>query len=102
MMFAFRPVVPPDSTCTKPAEVIGAPLVIFPALVSLTVPALMVPVPVVFTVEDVPVLEMVTPWAAVMVGELLVVKAFDATVDRKATDPLSDLTFALTAIDPPR
>jgi hypothetical protein len=54
--------VPPDSTCTKPAEVIGAPLVIFPALVSLTVPALMVPVPVVFTVEL--ALEILISWAA--------------------------------------
>jgi hypothetical protein len=34
----------------------------FPALVSLTVPALMVPVPVVFTVEL--ALEILTSWAA--------------------------------------
>jgi predicted aconitase with swiveling domain len=57
---------------TFPLEVIGAPLVIVEALESLTVAALMAPIPV-FTVEDVPVLEIVTPCAAVMVGELVVV-----------------------------
>jgi hypothetical protein len=57
---------------TTPREVIGAALVIVDALEILTVAALIAPVPVV-TVEDAPVLEMVTPCAAVMVGELVVV-----------------------------
>jgi hypothetical protein len=66
-------VLPPELEISiVPRDVIGAPLVIVEALESLTVAALMAPVPV-FTVEDVPVLEIVTPWAAVMVGELVVV-----------------------------
>jgi predicted aconitase with swiveling domain len=56
---------------TTPRDVIGAALVIVDALEILTVAALIAPVPVV-TVEDVPMLEMVTPCAAVIVGELVV------------------------------
>lgn len=57
---------------TTPRDVIGAALVIVEALEILTAPALIAPVPV-LTVEDAPVLEIVTPWAAVIVGELVVV-----------------------------
>jgi hypothetical protein len=56
-------VLPPELEISiVPRDVIGAPLVMFPALVSLTVPALMVPVPVVFTVEL--ALEILISWAA--------------------------------------
>jgi predicted aconitase with swiveling domain len=54
---------------TTPRDVIGAALVMVEALVILTAPALIAPVPV-LTVEDSPVLEIVTPCAAVIVGEL--------------------------------
>jgi hypothetical protein len=57
---------------TAPPDVIGAALVMVEALEILTAPALIAPVPV-LTVEDAPVLEIVTPWAAVIVGELVVV-----------------------------
>jgi hypothetical protein len=57
---------------TAPRDVIGAALVMVEALEILTAPALIAPVPV-LTVEDAPVLEIVTPWAAVIVGELVVV-----------------------------
>jgi hypothetical protein len=57
---------------TTPRDVIGAALVMVEALVILTAPALIAPAPV-LTVEDAPVLEMVTPCAAVMVAELVVV-----------------------------
>ena len=53
---------------TVPREVMGAALVSVDALEILTVAALIAPAPV-FTVEDVPMLEMVTPCAAVTVGE---------------------------------
>jgi hypothetical protein len=55
----------------------GAPLVIVEELVSLTVAALIAPVPV-LTVDE--ALEMITPCAAVIVAEVLV-KAFDAPVE---------------------
>lgn len=57
---------------TTPRDVIGVALVMVEALEILTAPALIAPVPV-LTVEDAPVLEIVTPWAAVIVGELVVV-----------------------------
>jgi hypothetical protein len=55
-----------------PRDVIGALLVIVDALESLTVSALIAPLPV-LTVEDAPVLEIVTPWPAVIVAEFDVV-----------------------------
>jgi hypothetical protein len=80
MLISPAAFTPPDTVVlpaeldisTTPREVIGAALVIVDALEILTVAALIAPVPVV-TVEDAPVLEMVTPCAAVMVAELVVV-----------------------------
>jgi hypothetical protein len=56
---------------TTPRVVFGAALVIVDVLEILTVAALIAPAPV-FTVDNAPVLEMVTPCAAVIVGELVV------------------------------
>jgi hypothetical protein len=55
----------------------GAPLVIVEELESLTVPALIAPVPV-LTVDE--ALEMITSWAAVNVASVFE-KAFDAPVE---------------------
>jgi hypothetical protein len=72
-------VVPPAELeiSTIPREVIGAPLVIAEELFSLTVAALMAPVPV-LTVDA--ALEIITSWAAVMVA-VVFVNAFNAPVE---------------------
>jgi hypothetical protein len=80
MLISPAAFTPPDTVVfpaeldisTTPREVIGVALVMVDALEILTVAALIAPVPV-LTVEDSPVLEMVTPCAAVIVGELVVV-----------------------------
>ena len=83
---------------TRPRDVIGAPLVMFPELLSLTVAALIAPVPV-STVEA--ALEIVTSCAAVMVAEVFE-NVFEAPVDKNEIEPLVELTLPLTVIDPPR
>jgi hypothetical protein len=73
VMLAFRAVVPETlEISTTPRDVMGAALVIVDALEILTVAALIAPVPV-STVEDAPVLEIVTLWLAVIVAEFVVV-----------------------------
>jgi hypothetical protein len=61
-ILAFSATAPELRISTIPREEIGAPLVKVEELDSRTVPALMVPVPVVFTVEL--ALEILTSWAA--------------------------------------
>jgi hypothetical protein len=70
--------LPPElEISTSPLEVIGAPLVRVEELESLTAAALMAPDPV-LTVEA--ALEIITPWAALMVAVVLV-NDFEAPVE---------------------
>jgi hypothetical protein len=77
---------------TSPRELIGAALVIPVEELSRTVPALIVPVPVVFTVEDALVIE--TSWAAVIVEVVLLVKVALAPVLVRVMLPEADVRFA--------
>ena len=76
---------------TSPRELIGAALVIPVEELSRTVPALIVPVPVVFTVEDA-LIE--TSWAAVIVEVVLLVKVALAPVLVRVMLPEADVRFA--------